>query len=119
MLRSKSNYKDIFFFFSSRRRHTRLQGDWSSDVCSSDLAQLPFQHPLGARNLLFQRGAPTQHRFALIGEVPSRLLRTGRRSERSFASLAHLTDLQWLFHSFQKVWPMVQPAKPAHTLHAL
>src|SRR5256885_10705893 len=27
------------FFFSSRRRHTRLQGDWSSDVCSSDLYQ--------------------------------------------------------------------------------
>src|SRR6266850_7036544 len=28
------------FFFSSRRRHTRLQGDWSSDVCSSDLVAL-------------------------------------------------------------------------------
>src|SRR5688500_20211963 len=28
----------FFFLFSSRRRHTRLQGDWSSDVCSSDLA---------------------------------------------------------------------------------
>src|SRR5256885_15252386 len=27
----------MIFFFSSRRRHTRLQGDWSSDVCSSDL----------------------------------------------------------------------------------
>src|SRR2546426_12750618 len=27
----------MVFFFSSRRRHTRLQGDWSSDVCSSDL----------------------------------------------------------------------------------
>src|SRR5256885_17012017 len=27
----------IYFLFSSRRRHTRLQGDWSSDVCSSDL----------------------------------------------------------------------------------
>src|SRR5574341_1108953 len=27
----------LFFFFSSRRRHTRLVGDWSSDVCSSDL----------------------------------------------------------------------------------
>src|SRR5207248_8211726 len=26
------------FFFSSRRRHTRSYGDWSSDVCSSDLA---------------------------------------------------------------------------------
>src|SRR5688500_20050299 len=32
------NSRDSFvFFFSSRRRHTRLQGDWSSDVCSSDL----------------------------------------------------------------------------------
>src|SRR5256885_3284762 len=30
----------VVFFFSSRRRHTRLQGDWSSDVCSSDLAAL-------------------------------------------------------------------------------
>src|SRR5688500_19254342 len=27
----------LLFFFSSRRRHTRLQGDWSSDVCSSHL----------------------------------------------------------------------------------
>src|SRR5207248_7815748 len=27
----------MFFFFSSRRRHTRSYGDWSSDVCSSDL----------------------------------------------------------------------------------
>src|SRR5260370_3063106 len=26
------------FFFSSRRRHTRFKCDWSSDVCSSDLA---------------------------------------------------------------------------------
>src|SRR5256885_7180863 len=32
----------IFFFFSSRRRHTRLQGDWSSDVCSSDLKTSAF-----------------------------------------------------------------------------
>src|SRR5690242_21149828 len=29
----------FFFFFSSRRRHTRLTCDWSSDVCSSDLAE--------------------------------------------------------------------------------
>src|SRR2546429_5860976 len=27
----------IYFFFSSRRRHTRCSRDWSSDVCSSDL----------------------------------------------------------------------------------
>src|SRR3712207_9554302 len=32
----------LFFFFSSRRRHTRYWRDWSSDVCSSDLAS-PFR----------------------------------------------------------------------------
>src|SRR4051794_41531643 len=32
------NYS-MFFFFSSRRRHTRWTGDWSSDVCSSDLIE--------------------------------------------------------------------------------
>src|SRR5256885_11524164 len=37
----------IFFFFSSRRRHTRLQGDWSSDVCSSDLFDRPRPAPSG------------------------------------------------------------------------
>src|SRR6266508_6390184 len=32
-----------FFFFSSRRRHTRWPRDWSSDVCSSDLRQRWFE----------------------------------------------------------------------------
>src|SRR5712675_3277109 len=31
-------WESSFFFFSSRRRHTRCSRDWSSDVCSSDLA---------------------------------------------------------------------------------
>src|SRR5258706_1314680 len=30
-----------FFFFSSRRRHTRCLSDWSSDLCSSDLKAIP------------------------------------------------------------------------------
>src|SRR6266699_6267177 len=34
----------VFFFFSSRRRHTRCGRDWSSDVCSSDLG--PVQVPV-------------------------------------------------------------------------
>src|SRR5207247_5114657 len=42
----------VFFFFSSRRRHTRSTRDWSSDVCSSDL------DPLG-RLLSVKREAPT------------------------------------------------------------
>src|SRR5262249_57114562 len=33
------------FVFSSRRRHTRLVSDWSSDVCSSDLSNAPVYSP--------------------------------------------------------------------------
>src|SRR2546426_2323201 len=40
-----------FFFFSSRRRHTRLQGDWSSDVCSSDLFRPLIPHAQGTKEV--------------------------------------------------------------------
>src|SRR2546426_9306963 len=39
-------HEGLLFFFSSRRRHTRLQGDWSSDVCSSDLYTGSLSDPL-------------------------------------------------------------------------
>src|SRR5699024_12190918 len=45
-----------FFFFSSRRRHTRSKRDWSSDVCSSDLTDV-----LSVDNLKTQQAAiPTE-----------------------------------------------------------
>src|SRR5699024_11733113 len=47
---------NMFFFFSSRRRHTRSKRDWSSDVCSSDLDPYgeigtggPFLCPMAGR----------------------------------------------------------------------
>src|SRR5688572_15708425 len=46
----------MFFFFSSRRRHTRFDCDWSSDVCSSDLEPspaLPEMDPV-VRDLLLE-----------------------------------------------------------------
>src|SRR5207248_7804759 len=46
----------VFFFFSSRRRHTRSYGDWSSDVCSSDLSRR-------LRNLIFKKGRISKMRF--------------------------------------------------------
>src|SRR5882672_8098467 len=39
-----------FFFFSSRRRHTRSLCDWSSDVCSSDLRRGNLPRPLRHHN---------------------------------------------------------------------
>src|SRR5437762_9632695 len=47
----------VCFFFSSRRRHTRYIGDWSSDVCSSDLGFGNYLIPLqiGTRDMAFPR----------------------------------------------------------------
>src|SRR5690606_41076846 len=39
--------RSSWFFFSSRRRHTRFSRDWSSDVCSSDLPGTPVSWPVG------------------------------------------------------------------------
>src|SRR5437764_9713514 len=60
----------LFFFFSSRRRHTRYIGDWSSDVCSSDLG-----HPAGERDVrqphhrLRHDGGRTAHEPPGVGGV--------------------------------------------------
>src|SRR5207248_8344681 len=49
-------YSFFFFFFSSRRRHTRSYGDWSSDVCSSDL---PLLQRIGSRSAASTRRRST------------------------------------------------------------
>src|SRR2546430_11831675 len=54
----------LFFFFSSRRRHTRFDCDWSSDVCSSDLGLLR----------LFERKFPQLLFSVLVANLGSRVL---------------------------------------------
>src|SRR5437762_4501420 len=49
----------FYFFFSSRRRHTRYIGDWSSDVCSSDLEGLA--HPVREGESRIRPGAWAEH----------------------------------------------------------
>src|SRR5207253_4469899 len=62
-LTSKIVYKFFFFFFSSRRRHTRWPRDWSSDVCSSDLAQEPLVKEFGAAK-------SDEERQAVVARLP-------------------------------------------------
>src|SRR5215467_3160902 len=58
----------MIFFFSSRRRHTRLQGDWSSDVCSSDLVDEVLElDPTGNRPDLFAVYGVAREVAALLG----------------------------------------------------
>src|SRR5688500_20347501 len=54
----------MLFFFSSRRRHTRLQGDWSSDVCSSDLTH--DDDPLAPVETVHFRQQLVERLFALL-----------------------------------------------------
>src|SRR6266513_4953347 len=71
----------MFFFFSSRRRHTRSTRDWSSDVCSSDLLNL-------ARDALEREEARAKERIA---ELDLRLVQLAEAIERE-RRLAHDAD---------------------------
>src|SRR5256886_8493596 len=53
-----------FFFFSSRRRHTRFDCDWSSDVCSSDLDLPERENADAAMRLVEEGGADLVKLFA-------------------------------------------------------
>src|SRR5438034_9769162 len=77
----------VFFFFSSRRRHTRSLCDWSSDVCSSDLA------PDGLRQLDGGRPARVAAARAVAG-----IERVARRRDE----VAHLATVQALHRSEER-----------------
>src|SRR5256885_12752307 len=93
------------FFFSSRRRHTRLQGDWSSDVCSSDLGFGPRRQPPPTPPALSARRCPAQ-RTAMAAQASTpkysgavtetvRRQREQRREEIGRASLGKEGRSRW------------------------
>src|SRR5688500_19381880 len=73
-------------FFASRRRHTRLQGDWSSDVCSSDLGGEDGERGCGGRPAGWQ-----MHRVLLgVGPLHTGLVRLRwRQGGTGLADLCH------------------------------
>src|SRR5690242_21254054 len=83
-----------FFFFSSRRRHTRLTCDWSSDVCSSDLhAGLPHRDDHGRGRDVHRRLAGLRARCGgrpgLRGRRPAR-----QEHDQLERSEEHTSELQ-------------------------
>src|SRR5437763_3344967 len=79
----------VFFFVSSRRRHTRYIGDWSSDVCSSDLlepngttreAQVERVVPFGSRTS--SRSCGRTHAFPSWFACPTNDITNSRSEER-------------------------------------
>src|SRR5438477_2760417 len=77
---SKSSISYSFrFFFSSRRRHTRLTCDWSSDVCSSDLMNTTMQKIPGIGDipilgLLFKSKAAQKNQTELVVMITPEIL---------------------------------------------
>src|SRR5688500_19350377 len=76
------------FFFSSRRRHTRLQGDWSSDVCSSDLSDRAGQERRSGQ------GRSAVVRDAAAGAVDTGLRRVDPPWASHLQAKATVQDLQ-------------------------
>src|SRR5271169_5325425 len=70
--------KTAFFFFSSRRRHTRCYRDWSSDVCSSDLTSCPTKSLMPTSSLAtvkaFASDPMNTSSAALATSIPTNLL---------------------------------------------
>src|SRR5689334_23882364 len=92
----------LFFFFSSRRRHTRWNCDWSSDVCSSDLVEVgDSEHPR-----LQVRSAPFSY-LRVMGtkpKVPKGYTPAGLKRWREHAqALAREGDVFLYFISGAKV----------------
>src|SRR5437016_14359683 len=94
----------MFFFFSSRRRHTRLVSDWSSDVCSSDLG---IGGAFGAREdlsmqahaclLALKTGRPVKISYSrtesFVGHVRSEERRVGKECRSRWSA--------WLYYKKQ------------------
>src|SRR2546430_9722189 len=97
----------LFFFFSSRRRHTRFDCDWSSDVCSSDLL-LPGR---------FRRAAELRKNFFFAKDeiflVFDFDFRTDRKSTRLNSSHSQISYAVFCLKKKKK--PQTKPCPPRYT----
>src|SRR6266536_3880529 len=105
----KQDLKGTYFFFSSRRRHTRSTRDWSSDVCSSDLAgrgrAVGFQERM--RRTRLRQETP-------VGEIEPRAvdLQARSRHDEGFVVLVVTLAVLELRQSRQRVVDHLIVARP-------
>src|SRR5947209_12312849 len=74
------------FFFSCRRRHTRYWRDWSSDVCSSDLKEIPIG-TFSISKIGFSKGLPVSGQVSYAGLKLSKALIPDPRAKEAFEKL--------------------------------
>src|SRR5207249_5993461 len=90
----------VDFFLSSRRRHTRSKRDWSSDVCSSDLARWPWAFDNRSRAAL-RRGFQAVQSCLLDPECPrpfrAAAQSRARSEERRVGKVRSQRYVQWKY----------------------
>src|SRR4030066_1640025 len=91
----------LFFFFSSRRRHTRFKCDWSSDVCSSDL-KISAQH-FDYLLQQFARDYNSKSNNISVNDPPLQSFILGR-----FSGFENAQILPWLSMPIQTVYPWIE-----------
>src|SRR5437764_10144553 len=91
----------LFFFFSSRRRHTRYIGDWSSDVCSSDLLKRAVMENQADVGLAFDGDADRvflvdEHAEGVSGSLVTALVARAILEKEPGATILHNLICSWV-----------------------
>src|SRR3989475_267705 len=116
----------VFFFFSSRRRHTRFDCDWSSDVCSSDLPGACHYYIHAVEAVAPEKAVPCAERLAALmpgaGHVvhmPAHIyIRVGRYAD-AIAANEHAVHADEVFIEGQKPHGLYPLAYYPHNHHFL
>src|SRR6267378_3609480 len=90
-----------FFFFSSRRRHTRSLRDWSSDLCSSDLEQGGIACVLADKNMPGMDGIEMLRRVREAQPHCAFIVMTGYASTESAIEALRLGAVDYLQKPFE------------------
>src|SRR5690348_18291510 len=85
----------VCFFFSSRRRHTRWTGDWSSDVCSSDLTGGAIPNGPPPAHRWAERDPAAAARLTAVRRVVTTLAEDNRLPVENLLSPDALRRLSW------------------------
>src|SRR5438034_2996703 len=110
-------FLSYFFFFSSRRRHTRSLCDWSSDVCSSDLSRPPrsgYPRPPKSYTGGEKSSLPLNHGFTVCWSDESTSVRWPGMSERTWlVSTSSVSVSPAARHSASRQLPSATAAREA------
>src|SRR3546814_10501931 len=92
----------VFFFFKQKTAYEMRISDWSSDVCSSDLATMQFVFSIGDVPARFYRGEPDEPNTRTLKQTFSELQQLSLRSEEHTSELQSLMRISYAVFCLKK-----------------